>query len=368
MTAFFCSTPYQVINAIQIKENICCDENVDIYILNHFNNSQVVYEALKDLKIFDNVIFLEIKDFTLSFENKKFFTLIRKIYVYLRYRNIVKEFTKNDNIYSNIYFSYPDFIIKLATMNYKKQNNKLKIYMFEDGTYAYNHANRKNTFIKIILNRLFGFGDCTENYDAFLVYNKKLNLLKAKNNVIEIPSIDLANYSLIEKYNKIFNYNSNNKINEKYIFFDSPDPVEEINRKAKEVLEVIAESVQKRNIMVKIHPRYSNEMYKEFSVYTDSSVPWEVICMNNNIENKILISTFSTACFSPKLIFNKEPIVILLYKLLKLHEDGTVSEDGVNFVNSVKNLYKNSNKIYIPEDIDELKEILARLDENIQIE
>jgi hypothetical protein len=76
-----------------------------------------------------------------------------------------------------------------------------------------------------------------------------------------------------------------------------------------------------------------------------------------DIDDRCLVSINSTALFNPKLLFDQEPYIIFVYKLVKLFYDWSLFEGTIKlFVEE----YRDKEKIMIPESIEELREYLDR--------
>jgi hypothetical protein len=80
-------------------------------------------------------------------------------------------------------------------------------------------------------------------------------------------------------------------------------------------------------------------------------------CQNSITNNHVLMSFFSTAAFSPKIIYDKEPYVIFLHKIT-----------GFNFFNAdiliyrLQSMYADSEKVMQPKNVKELSMILKDLE------
>lgn len=81
---------------------------------------------------------------------------------------------------------------------------------------------------------------------------------------------------------------------------------------------------------------------------------WEEICFSRVDEETVLFNFFSTAVTFPKLILDKEPKIVFMYKLV-----GADIMRGDEIVERFKRNYKEPNKIFVPNDIEEFDEILA---------
>jgi hypothetical protein len=358
MVGFFCSTPYQILVAINIKLTQHEDEKVELYILNHFDNAKNVVEKLKDENLFASVNYVDCNNFTKSFSSNKIIRFYEKANAYFHYQRITeKYFDFKNKFYDEVYLTYPDVIIQLAIKILFKQNDKLKINLYEDGTGGYTDFNP--SVFKKLFNLIFGFDEVIDKYHSINVFQPELysgNAQKNNNKINKIPKINAESKKIKCLINDVFNYKNYYDISEKIIFLEQPlDFVDGLNNDLKN----IAKEILTKDYIIKLHPRTNVNNYSDFNLYQNNSIPWEVITLNSNLEDKVLISYYSTACVSPKIIFDQEPILIFLYDIQGI-EDILTSETK-NFIKKFKNLYKDQSKIFIPNTIEELKSIMLKI-------
>ena len=90
---------------------------------------------------------------------------------------------------------------------------------------------------------------------------------------------------------------------------------------------------------------------------------WEIMCANIDFSNKILISHCSTALYTPKFIFDQEPIVIFLFDMLV--DDVLQSLNQMHafeiFVDRLKETYRDKEKVFLPKSKEELLEYLEKV-------
>ena len=358
VVAFFCSTPYQILVAINIKLTQYEDEEADIYILNHFDNAKKIVENLEDKSIFSSVNYTDCINFTKSFSSNKLIRFYEKANVYLNYRSITeKYFDFKNKFYDEVYLTYPDVIIQLAIKTLSQQNNKLKINLYEDGTGGYTSFNP--SFFKKLFNLVFGFDEVVDKYHSINIFQPELYSGSTQNNNIivnKIPKINTKSKKLKYLINDIFSYKDNYDINEKIIFLEQPlHFVEGLNSDIKN----IADEVLSKEYIIKLHPRTNENNYDNFNIYKNNSIPWEVINLNSDLEDKVLVSYYSTACVSPKIIFDQEPIIIFLYNIQGLKD--ILTDETKKFIEKFQDLYEDQSKIFIPETIKELKGIMSKI-------
>ena len=95
------------------------------------------------------------------------------------------------------------------------------------------------------------------------------------------------------------------------------------------------------------------------SFYDNNNFPWELICSKEINDNTVLIGVFSTAQFSPKELYNIEPYIIFLYKIIKPVGIDIKAIDEMTAL--LKNTYRNKTKIIIPNNIDEFIQNIANI-------
>jgi hypothetical protein len=89
---------------------------------------------------------------------------------------------------------------------------------------------------------------------------------------------------------------------------------------------------------------------------------WELICARQITDNHVLISGYSTAQFSPKFLYNKEPWLIFTFKLYTGFFSDQKIESMQEVIERIRNGYENKEKLLIPKNVEELKEALVRID------
>ncbi|MGO1468955.1 MAG: polysialyltransferase family glycosyltransferase [Tissierella sp.] len=314
MKAFFCLTPYQILLAIHLRESMLKNKKVDIYILDHFDGAEEIARRIGKLDIFNDVIYVNCRVFSKSFnQNRSLKFFCRKISAYLKYKTISEKYFEFKNKeYDEVYFTNPAIIIQIAIRKLYDKNKDIKINLYEDGIGGYSSDIITNSIYKKIFNKTFGFDKTNDRYNNILVFKPNLYSGKTSIPIKKIPDIDKTNKYLVDILNKTFDYNNKYNIEQNLILLDQPFNNDKLNEKIKDIFEQFLND----DYIVKLHPRTQKSIYDGFEIYKTNSIPWEIICLNNNIEDKILISYLSTASFSSKLLFDKEPRLILLFNFI----------------------------------------------------
>lgn len=354
MIAYFCSTPYQILVALQIQRTFCKNKIADLYILNHFNDSNEYVTRLDKTGIFNKVIYVECLNFSISFRTNKVKRLVKKIKSFYLYKYFSLKYLGISNIkYTDVYFSTPDVIIQIGLKKIYENNKNVKVHLFEDGAGIYLGFSQILTKSKKFFNKIMRQENIIDRYDDLYVFapsimrHKEVPLLK-------IPQFNKEDSDYVQILNYIFGFSSE-ELNYKIIFFEQPyDFISGFNNKMID----IAKEILKNDYIVKLHPRSDTKDYVFFNCYNNNSTPWEIICINSKIEDKILITFFSTSVLTNKIFINKEPIVVFLYELPELKKIYPLSQEIKNFVSRFKNIYNEPDRIIIPKSLDELHTFL----------
>ena len=175
----------------------------------------------------------------------------------------------------------------------------------------------------------------------------------------EIPTGVKVNVLSICYDKKLLNYiwdydvDKTDESNYMAVYFEQP----ELDcRRQLELISLFSSDITK----VKLHPRsQSKELYRDYSVLSNQNILWELYCLNDyNIHQRIFISSYSTACFTPKMIFDEEPVVIFTYHL---YSDKQEYDRIELLIDRFRTLYKCKDRVIIPKSEDELKSIINKL-------
>jgi hypothetical protein len=351
-------------NAVNIALTILNDEIIDLYVLDHSPECYRYYLILKESKVFKQVYFLKTREtYSLKKKNKvsNLLSYRKKAFNALNYKRLENNIPNKESCYESIFVAYPDLPTQIIYYYFKKQNFEVKFNLFEDGIYTYNALNKKDSWLRVRFSRMV-FGSYVLE-DCKSVYAYKPNFVNIKNKGIErlkIPEMKKSKDHGFEIINKLMGFDESHieYLSNKCIFFDQPFGFDEIMKQQSKLLKIICEIMGPENVGVKIHPRTQENLYQDTCNVINIKIPFEILELNFDINNIILISVLSTACLNPKIVFNEEPYVILLYKLIELQ--GT-DNAFLDIVLKVKNSYNNKNRFFIPETVEELMIILTRL-------
>lgn len=357
---YVCTTPYQILVAMLLNQQV--GGSADLYIVDKFKNSDHVANRLSDIKIFDKVVFIcETDIFPPKEKKSKLLIWLGMVSDYIQIDKYANKILVKDTRYYNLYLSSKAYIGRIIDLFFLKNNILVERYMFDDGVGSYfNETILKPGKLDKLARWLFiGTKSLKVKYHKMLLSPYLYTLLNENLSILKIEKIGInaENLSMLKKYgNYIFDFSEKKGIGESIVILD------QLNREIYDEEGVISLNkiydliVQTSNdVIFKPHPRETIFM-KNRKYYLEREIPFEILCLNSDIEDKILVSVASTAIVTPKLLFDKEPVVILLYKIVPPQID-TVMMD--KFFEGCRELYANQERFLIPKSISELKSFLS---------
>lgn len=362
--AFYVDSPYQLLNCINFVWNNTEQSrgHTDLYLANSetvFKPYHNLIPMLQSSNLFSNIFLIRID----NFHKFKIISFIRNTIRVILPRYTIKRFCSSGIIkkdyYNFIIFSYPHpLVVGLISLN-----KKAHVWINDDGSGCYygkflNFYTSKTSHLhKIMFNRGM------ETITPSRLYVNNVDLCKSSLNV-EITQLPILSNNKKELINFLYNVFGEGYDNElcrkKFIFLSQP--LTEMGACPKVIYTFFSYIKKNYNniFIVRKHPREKDFDYSGMVI--DNQMPmWEMFCLTSLKEDQYLIGVFSTAQITPKILFDKEPNVIFLYKISGMYPNDLyykVQEIDA-FVQSFRNSYREKDKVYIPETIDELKSIIT---------
>lgn len=322
-----CNTPFQLFVATWLKVTEFQDDLVDIVISNHMSDSEEVVENVIKSNVYGKVYHVFSKEMVYNHSQRGYW--LRWICCLLRPNHILKQYMVIDKKYDILLSANLDGFTRVLYHTLvnggerKIQNEKLKFYIYEEGTSTYSKLFEQHYFNckpgKIGKFIFRGNGSIFGNVSGVYAFDTDCFLWKPCFPVIQMKKISKNENEFINKINIIFNYeNMKDKYDKKYIYMEESFFADGYNIEDVQLLEKVATVVGKENIMVKIHPRNPINRFNQLGYKTnvDVSIPWEVIVLNQNINGKILLTIASASIINPVRLFDINVNAYSLYKCL----------------------------------------------------
>lgn len=355
---FVCNTLYQIIGACCIRKMFATAE-AEIVLSDHSTaNKDICDNIQREGILFNKAYYVETKylyEYDASISRKKKNQLLKE-------KNTVLSMLNLSNKYDMFFCANAEPFTERIVNYVKNTNSNVIINWFEDGLSAYyydqcyfpNFIRKIKCRAKKILLKVYTLTAYVDNYYVFKPENLEWKP-KAKVKKIEPISKELA----IE-LGVIFNISQcTDEYREKYIFFE--DGAQDWEKAADvKLMNMIAEKIGKDNIIVRIHPRNPVNRFKEagFKTTHDTSIPWEIIAANIDIENKVLMTMYSQCVVTPDILMGIKGKVISLAML-----DSEYKSIHHEVYDYMKQVYfeKDKEHYIVPESMEEFEELIRKL-------
>lgn len=363
MTAFFCATSFQIMNAIAMKYSTFRDEVADVYILDYFIDADQYIAKVRETGLFREVYFIKAWEIYQRLGGssgikylKKLKHAVWKLYYYSLYEKTLLELGIRPENYVKIFFSYLDPICIMLGIYAKKNHLNMHFLGFEDGNACYiKELDEREGKIERLFHATLQVYQkeeywlyCPEQVDDYEKYRARLKKIRFHQTEKVILS------SIMET---IWNETKEATINEHFIFFDGFESQETLEK----IVPVLTEACGCENIIYKVHPRRRDNYYEKHGckLWAKQSIPFEAFLFKNNISNKVLVCNFSSACFNAKFMFDQEPTIIFLCNIIDTL--GVDRKKILRFISKLQSQYKNKRKICVPENMDAFIKVLCEL-------
>lgn len=354
--AFMAQTNYQLINMIKFVYFNCEDSNgnSDIFIKEKLANSIENIEALSTSGLFNSIYVYKERNFS---DNK----IIRKLCTAF---SVIRKNAFKDVLlcHGQVERYYDVIVIPSVSLEsqlfwlYFKHN---KVYLIEDGLGSItgnivNDGMRKGR--QKLSNLLYG-----EFFlDKMYVNNLGFNNSSSETEIVQIPgSYNNKLYSILSTLLLPCDYHITYRADD-VIYLQQPVTMWQNNYLLLEK-DIINECLYACSelLIIRCHPlTLDNPRFKSIR-YDCDNYPWEVICANQITDKNILIGVFSTAQFSPKQLYDKEPYILFLFILLS--PTNISIDEELKMYELLKTSYRHPEKIYLPKSIQELREVLKEI-------
>ena len=356
---FICETPYQIIIALILREQLVKEKDTaDIIINNTFNSYLNFSKNLKKLKIFNKVYTAE-----MLYNNK-----LKKLKYVFNTKNYLKNNLQIYNLkYDELYFwNYDSFNASIRSALYSVNKN-IKTYLFEEGYISYfpiEQVIEKSLLMKFvdIKNRLL-HNIYLNNINGIYLFEPDLLLYNPNYNVFKLDRKIFYNLNFKNIIKKTFNVTEDivKQYDKKYILFEEAMFSNSNYFDDEKIILDIVNKVEKENILIKLHPRTKEDRFSKLGIKTlgNDGIPWEAITLASNFSNKVFISISSSSIVNYRLTFGNEMTGILLFKFVN-SKMKYLDKKYDSFWNKIKSMYPEKG-LYIPNNEKELNYLLNNL-------
>ena len=339
---FVCDTPYQVVNAINLAQ---LHDSADIYIYDQFSTAKSVAENLKATNIFRNVVLVK-RYKSLQGAANKLLTLFRVFAPeYTLKKHLDRKLFKTD--YGTVYVSFFTPFIDSVRLS----NPQATFVQYEDGVGSYYIDDLENAFRSGLfkwINKFLLNDKMSYKIDTLYLNHPECYGGQNFQTVAAMPKWESS-----DVLETVFDYQGNRLYaDNRFVYLTQPLGETVMGEQASVVENEILAAI-KDSVVLRVHPRQDKEVYAGYTIDGVRNL-WEIECARQITDEHILIGAFSTAQFTPKMLFDKEPTVIFTYKLF----DG-LFENADTTVEKLRAMYRQPEKIVVVNDVNELQTVLS---------
>lgn len=353
--AFFaCTTPYQIIGAISIVKNTKI--TADLYIFGMFTGYERVAEVIRGQNIFENVYAVDCTDFQFT---KKSLALKQILFC----RKAVSVFLPDRVAYKTCYTTSRAHVKTLMIHELRRRNPNMDYVLYEDGTGTYRPGTLaiRTSEKRAKLEKLLGWSMMEPEKVHVMAYEPGLvecSPVISIHPVEQMPRIDWQNDG--QMIGEVFGVREEDCIHEKVILFDTVRCGDaEMDEHFDACYSLFLKHFGEDNVICKPHPRSVYKSKSGVRVYESSGIPVEALyAMMPDIEDRLLVSCTSTATFTPRLLFGKEPVLIDINNLVQKNASAA---DCNAILQKLIAMYKDKSRILYPNTMEELQEMIDRL-------
>lgn len=352
-----CTTPYQLMGAISIVQGLKLE--ADLYLFGMFSGYDRIAERLEKYHVFHRVISVDCAKF-------KSLSLIKGLWQTINSRRAVSSFLASETVYDVFYSSSRAHVKLLLRRELERRNPELCFVTFEDGlgTYSAQSHELNSSRLRRLVNAVLGWDSFKPSKTIMMVTHPELFELPKRLKTVPIkkmPSV-VGTESNRRMFLDVFDAHEEDIIKERVILFDVTRGIYKNDlgvdtNMLDESYQMVVDKFLYDNVVCKPHPRSIVKTKVAVKEYIKTGIPVEILYAGMpDLEERILIGTFSTALFTPKMMFDKEPTIVCLHKMV-----WPSNKKIPPVFEKLCKMYNHKDRIFAPENLNELKTYLSRI-------
>lgn len=347
---FLVHTPFQLLSVLNIIAEKFESNQCEIIFL-HKNLEKYADSVDKKIKIY---FFREIYE-NIKFKNDILNRISLISYIF-KVKRCLKKRIDNKICYNELFIPSKHISCNII-YNYLKKFNRITLNIYDEGigTYLENYFIGEGNVMYRILNKVFLEKFAWDERKKLYLYRP--DLFDKKELTFEIEKI-YYNKENYKKFEKLIDSEEKKKyIEAKIIILNQGNIFKEVEN-TNLLVEKFRKFLLRSQIIVKLHPRLGLSSSQEKITKSKLSIPFEMIYPDLEIENKIVVSMYSTGCLTPYILSDKNPYIIFLGNL---NNNGNCDNIfNSKFFKRIVDSYP-KNKIFFPKTEEELDEIVNLL-------
>lgn len=310
------STPYHLLVFLFVMDAFLSEDEVDLIVTDKTPSMEELYKSGRLKPYFHQVFFADGRKIKNPYKSAPV----------TFYESFIHNGTTDAIIdaplpcYDKMYFASPgtpDEIVKEIAKTLIKKNRKLTFHRYEDGfaSYTKKPVHVINTASGISMYKALWHYDVCEMEKEILLFQPEMAEKNVDFEKVQIPQTPERIQKITEMAKDIFRFEA--KVPHQNIIFlgqgtengsENPETYQKLILRLRDI-------AGEENFIIKPHPRgVHDDFHGKLPVYEDSC-PFELAIASGAMEEKTLISFYSTACVAGKLLFHSKCRIIFLYPL-----------------------------------------------------
>lgn len=310
------STPYQLLVFLFVKDAFLTEDEVDLVVTDKTPSMEEVRQSGRLQPYFRRIFFADGKKIKNPYKSAPV----------TFWESFVRNRTTDDILdaplpdYDRVYFASPgtpDEIVKEIAKTLIKRNKSLTFHRYEDGfaSYTKKPVHVINTAAGAFLYKLLWHYDIEKKEKEILLFEPKLAEKSVHFEKMKIPRTPERIRQITEAAQDIFRFHAVTPAQSVIFLGQGTENGSQNPRTYQRLIRRLRDIAGKENFAIKPHPRgVYDDFHGELTVY-DDSCPFELAIASGAMEDKTLVSFYSTACVSGKLLFQSKCRIIFLYPL-----------------------------------------------------
>ncbi len=356
---FACTTPYQIMGAVCIaaeKKLVA-----DLVLAGVFSGYREIGERIRETGVFRNVVIPPLEKYWRP--GKK--GVVKQM---LRARSLVEEFLPREWVYGTYYYSSRANLKNILLHELYRRNPKLRLVLYEDGLGTYQRDSHvlNTSSSRSLAEKFLGWNLYRPERTTVLVNLPEL--FEKPDSMRDCPVEKMPAFNSdparVEMLKYVFGVREEDRITRRAVIFDPmrsrKEALAERERIMDECYDLCAEALGRENLIVKPHPRSRDKTTAQVDLYEGTSIPMEVLYADmDNLDDRVLITYASSAVYTPKMFYDREPWVLNLFRITD-NTGGQVSEWEAPYL-KFRGVYRNPEKLMAPATLEELRECLRKV-------
>ncbi|MGN0132029.1 MAG: polysialyltransferase family glycosyltransferase [Lachnospiraceae bacterium] len=349
------STPYHLLVFLFVKDAFLSEDEVDLIVTDKTPSMEELYHSGRLNPYFHKVSFADGRKIKNPYKSAP--VTFWESFIHNGTTDVIIDSPLPT--YDRMYFASPgtpDEIVKEIAKTLIRKNKKLTFHRYEDGfaSYTKKPVHVINTPSGMTMYRALWHYDIEQKERDILLFEPEMAEKNVDFKKVQIPRTPERINRMIEMAKDIFRFEA--KVPSQDIIFlgqgtengsQNPETYRNLIRRLRDI-------AGNENFIIKPHPRgIHDDFHGEIPVYQDTC-PFELAVASGQMENKTLISFYSTACVAGKLLFQSKCRIIFLYPLA---EDSFNEKcDYEDYFHTFSGLCDN---VYIARSWDDVEKLLS---------